>query len=159
MKKQIETALRPLIGMPLWAIGRASTLEWFIFGVPREVIDHKQQAKMIGEYALHIQCAWRVVNSKCVVVGSQDRYVPSGDPDQEIDDFDWDVEGANRCDEQVAQLLNNKKSLVVIGVEIGSIGSFRLILDNDYVLEVFPNNSLEDEYWRLFQPYTESERV
>ena len=157
MKKQIEMALQVLIGMPLSAIGRACTLEWFIFGTPREITDHSQQTKIVEEYALHIQCSWRITDSKSVVVGSQDRYIPSGDPDQEVDDFEWDVKGANRCDERVAQLLNNEKSLIVTEIEVGSVGSFRLTLNDEYVLEVFPNNSLDDEYWRLFESDAESE--
>ncbi len=36
-----------------------------------------------------------------------------------------------------------------------NVGSIRLHLTGGYALEVFPDDSLKDEHWRLFQPYTE----
>jgi len=40
-------------------------------------------------------------------------------------------------------------------VQVGEAGSFSIVLDSEYVLDVFPDDSLSDEHWRIFKPYIE----
>src|SRR5512138_3471413 len=105
MKNRIEEALRVLVGLPMWSAGRAGNLEWFEFGARRIVIEqhgkHRGEQKEVGEYALHVQCTWRITHQNGIVVGSHDRYYPRGErPFQDSQDFEWDQPGANRCDER-----------------------------------------------------------
>lgn len=37
-------------------------------------------------------------------------------------------------------------------IEVGSAGAFRVILEDGISLEIFPDDSLDGEHWRLFQP-------
>jgi len=82
MREQIEQVLRALIGMPLWDSGQAG-IQWFEFGQKHNVpnIRRGKQAgtKEVGDYALHVQCAWRIVGPKGIVVGSTDRFYAAGD--------------------------------------------------------------------------------
>ncbi|MBA3946131.1 MAG: hypothetical protein H0X37_16400 [Herpetosiphonaceae bacterium] len=159
-KNQIEHHLKVLIGLPLWNAGRAATIEWFQFGNPRTVPATKGNTKEVGDYALHIQCAWRLVNNEGVIAGSSDRYFPSGDdPYDDKPDFDWDEQGANRCDERVRAFFDSRtlKPLIVESIQVGLAGAFQLSLGDQVALEVFPDHSLRYEYWRLLRPATEEE--
>jgi hypothetical protein len=75
MKEQIRRALDSLIGTALWSSGRAADLEWFQFG-ERRTVTTGGRTKEVGEYALHVQCGWRIRRGDQVVVGGRDLYYP-----------------------------------------------------------------------------------
>jgi hypothetical protein len=155
-KTQIEEVLKTTIGLPIWSIGRGGNLEWFAIGIERrEVPLRKGGSKTVSEFALHVQCAWRIVGPKGIVVASRDRYYPAGDdPYKDLDEFEWDVQGANQCDERVSLLLAEKQDqpLVILSVAADNIGSICFTLTDGYSLEIFPDSSVASEYWRFFQP-------
>ena len=35
---------------------------------------------------------------------------------------------------------------------VGKAGSFTIVLDGELALDVFPDDSLSDEHWRMFEP-------
>jgi hypothetical protein len=158
MKERIQDALAVLIGQPLWSSGRAADLAWFEFGGRRTVKDSRGEDHEVGDYALHVQCAWRIRCGNRVVVGSRDLYYPPEEtPDETNDrpeDFNWDVQGSNRRDKHIAELFQNEtREFFVQKVEAGEAGSFTIIFDQGYALDVFPDDSLSGEYWRFFRPY------
>jgi hypothetical protein len=156
MNEQVQKALRVLIGKPLWSSGRAADLEWFQFGQRKTVKGARGDTKEVGEYALHVQCAWRIRHSDRVVVASRDLYHPASETDGPVHDFNWDVQGANRRDKLMAELFQNgTPEFVVQQVSVGNAGAFTVVFDDDYALDVFPDDSSQDEHWRLFKPYTE----
>lgn len=153
IKDKIHQSLSALIGMPLWAAGRAADLAWFHFGQRRTVKDFRGNPKEVGEFALHLQCAWRIVQGDRVVVASRDLYYPAGSNTTEVPEgFRWDVQGANRLDERLERFLQDASPFVV-HVEAGLAGAFHLFLGNNVSLEVFPDDSFDGEHWRLFRPY------
>jgi hypothetical protein len=156
IRQQVENVMAPLVGVPLWDAGRAADLMWLAFGQRQTIPDFQGKPREVGEYALHVQCAWRFVQGEKVLVGNRDLYYPRGyrDPKEEIPkEFNWDVQGANRCDEMLATLFaGGAKQFVVQRVEVGQAGKFALLLECDLTLQVFPNDSLEGEHWRLFRP-------
>jgi hypothetical protein len=156
IQQQVESVMAPLVGMPLWDAGRAADLLWLAFGPRRTIQDFRGESREVGEYALHVQCAWRFVQGEKVVVGNRDLYYPRGytDPKQEIPkEFNWDVQGANRCDEVLAGLFaGGAKQFVVLRVQAGQAGELALLLESGLTLQVFPNDSLVGEHWRLFTP-------
>jgi hypothetical protein len=156
MRERIQKALAALLGESLWSSGRAADLEWFQFGQRRMVKSARGETKEVGEYALHIQCAWRIRHKEQVVVGARDLYYPPEESDDRPEEFDWDVQGANRRDKRIAELFQNEtRQFFVRKVEVGEAGHFTLIFDNDYALDVFPDDSLRGEHWRIFKPYAE----
>jgi hypothetical protein len=155
MKEEIKRSLDPLIGMPLWSSGRAADLAWFSFGLRRKVAT-PGRTKEVGEYALHLQCAWRIRRGDRVVVGSRDLYYPAEETDDPVEDFDWDVQGANRRDKRIAELFQHEtRQFMVRNVEVGEAGAFTISFDDEYALDVFPDDSLGDEHWRIFKPSAE----
>jgi hypothetical protein len=153
MREQIQKALDVLIGEPLWSSGRAADLEWFHFGQRRTVKGFRGEAKEVGAHALHVQCAWRIRHGHQVVVGNSDLYVPHEESGDQQENFDWEVLGASRRDKRIAELFQNEtRQFVVQQVQVGDAGSFTIILNSDYALDVFPNDSLSNEHWRMFKP-------
>ncbi len=159
MKEQIEETLQCLLGLPLWGASRASDLQSFQFGDRGTVSTRRRGTKEVGEYALHVQCAWRIAGKDGIVVASRDRYYPAGNPDEFPPDFEWDYPGVNRCDERVAALFSEtvNSPLTVEAIQADNAGSISLTLRGGYKLEVFPDDSLPGEHWRLFQPSIKTE--
>jgi hypothetical protein len=159
MKEQIERAFKPLIGLALWGAGRAADLESFQFGPRRQVTDRHGRTREVGTFALHVQCAWRVVGPSGIIVGSRDRYYPSqaSGLDPLDPEFKWDKPGMNLCDERLGRFFDGHQAepLHVEAIQADEAGSVQVVLGN-YMLEVFPDHSQSDEHWRLFQPYTDS---
>jgi hypothetical protein len=148
--------MTPLVGMPLWDAGRAADLLWLAFGQRQTIQDFRGKPREVGEYALHVQCAWRFAQNEKVLVGNRDLYYPRGykNPREEIPrDFNWDVQGANRCDEVPDGLFaDGAKQYVVVRVQPGHAGELALLLEGGLTLQIFPNDSIEGEHWRLFRP-------
>jgi hypothetical protein len=156
MKKQVQHALEVLVGQPLWSSGRAADLEWFQFGPRRTVTGARGTTKEVGEYALHVQCACRIRQGDKMIVGARDLYYPPEENDSPVQDFDWQVLGGNRRDARIQELLQNEtRQFLVREVQAGEAGSFTLILDDAYALDVFPDDSLSGEHWRIFKPSAE----
>ena len=129
--------------------------EWFQFGPRRTVTGARGQKKEVGEYALHVQCAWRIRQGDRIVVAARDLYHPP-EENAPLQDFDWQVLGGNRRDARIQELFQNEtRQFFVREVQAGEAGSFTLILDDAYALEVFPNDSLSGEHWRIFKPSAE----
>jgi len=156
IQHQVESVTAPLVGMPLWDAGRAADLLWLAFGQRRTIQDFQGKPREVGEYALHVQCAWRFVQDETVLAGNRDLYYPRGykDPNDEIPrGFNWDVQGANRCDEALAALFaDGARQYVVMRVQPGQAGELALLLEGGLTLQIFPNDSLVGEHWRLFRP-------
>ncbi len=152
MKAVIERAITPLIGMPIWGWGRAADLASFQFGRERQVADSRRAAKIVGEYALHVQCDWRIIQEEKIVVGYRDVYSPPRDFGDQSK-FDWRSEKRNRRDDLLDSIFAGG-SRVVESIDVGLAGYLRIFLGSRLWLEVFPNDSEEHEHWRLFRPYT-----
>ena len=156
MQAEVQKALEVLKGKAIWAPRRAADMATFQFGERSVAQDFYGRPTEVGEFALHIQCPWRIVKRDRFVVGSNDLYYPAehshNDDRPSPSDFDWDRE-PNLRDKLLRTLFGpGEPQLTVRGIETGCVGSFRLILENDTFLEVFPNGSIPHEHWRLFSP-------
>ena len=128
----------------------------FDFGERNKILDFRGNEKEVGELALHVQCRWRITTESHVVVGSRDINYPADySEDQEIrEGFDWDRD-PNRLDKLVRVFFgHHEQGLVVQGVAVGDAGSLQISLAEGLSLDVFPDDSLNQEHWRLFKPDT-----
>jgi hypothetical protein len=148
---EINDAFQPLEGLPLRCLGRAANMLWVHFGELRETVSPLGRKRETGEWALHVQCAWRICQRGRIVVANGDFYrSPSGDP---LDD--WDTFGNSAFDATVAALNEEwtDSPPQVTSIRVDDVGGFSLQLTHDYRFDVFPANSNEHvEHWRLFQP-------
>jgi hypothetical protein len=151
----IQGAMSALAGLPLWALGRAADLAWFEFGERRTVRTHLGNEKQVGDYALHIQCPWRITRGDKIITGRGDIFCTPEESDLPTpEDFDWQT--GNRFDRIVVELFEQRSGqFTVHSVQVGEAGSLAIVLDDGYKLEVFPHDSESGEHWRFFKPYSD----
>ena len=156
VKDQIESVLSPLVGLPLWNSGRSANLQWFDFGSKISAItDSKGNEDRVGEFILDVQCAWHITSPTGIEVGSRDLLYPSDDdPYMNLEDFEWDHPGKNRCDERIQRLLDahTKNQLVVLTISADNYGGIRIDFNQGYKLELFLDDLVGGEYWRFYDP-------
>lgn len=155
MREHVEKALAVLVGKPLWMCRRAADMAMFQFGAHVKTRDFFGKASEVGEYALHVQCAWRISKGNVISVGSRDLYYPANYQDESQEypaDFDWDRE-PNRRDKLLRLLFaDGTREFIVERIEVGAAGAFRAAFSDGFSLEVFPDNSFKGEHWRLLNP-------
>lgn len=153
----IRNALLPLKALPLWSAGRAADMLWLQLGRHVPAPTARSPDRIVGEYALHVMCPWRVSGASGIVAGSSDLFVPA-DPDVPDEEFQWDRPGATIVDVHLGQWIDSHAAtpLRVTGVEVDRCGGFVLALEKEFALEVFPDESArpqgDQEQWRLLQP-------
>ena len=156
---EITRHLKPLVGLRLSAARRAADMRNFHFGRMRVV-----ERGTVGNYALHVQCPWRIEGPLGIVTGRSDLWEPS-QPDQVIDPDSWDYdEDENLQDFQIRSWLggydavtrsdvNEDDRFVVEAVHADDYGGISLRLSGGYRLVLFPDCT-RGEDWRIFRPGT-----
>ena len=130
---------------------------WLQFGERRTRPDLQLGRREVGEYALHVSCPWRLVGPDGLVVASGDLFTPA-DPLADLADFEWDAPGANWCDVRLQAFIaaTAEAPVAVNRVSADELGSLRVFLGEEFVLDIFPDSSpaahVESEFWRLLQP-------
>jgi hypothetical protein len=148
--KNIEKELKVLIGKPLSNIGRAGNLLWLSFGEKIAMLDMNGCEVFKEKFALHIQCSWRLTIGSRIIVGSQDFYIPRTGLSE--DEFNWDIQGANRFDERINAFKEMPESNTkVVEFFMDEFGGVKISFDSGAKLEVFPDDSLEEEFWRFIE--------
>lgn len=75
MREEIKSQIGKLVGLKLQYAGRASNLFWLGFGDIVQIV-RRSRTEETAEYALHIQCSWRITLGNKIVVASRDFYTP-----------------------------------------------------------------------------------
>lgn len=162
MADEVRGRLSVLIGLRLSIARRAADLRNFQFGRVRKV-----PGGSIGEYALHVQCPWRLEGSRGIVTGRADLWEPA-DAGQEIDWGSWDYENnKNLQDRRLSELLrgyddatrsavNETEEFVVEAVDADDCGGVVVTMSGGYRLLLFPAGT-RGEDWRFFRPETEED--
>lgn len=138
--------IKILIGKKIRKIGRSGNMVWILIG--NEIMQDNQKRRKY-EYALHLQCPWRIeeMGKKEILVADDDIYSPKKDVEWS-NDFNWDIQGNNAFDEKVTELFNNREYTICDcsqscfnELEIKCIEGIRLV--------TFLNSSSNLENWRL----------
>ncbi len=154
---EILEALKQLVGLKLSIARRACDMRVLHFGTIRRAAEsvlpfRKGEPRgTVCDFALHIQCPWRIETDKEIVTGRADLLRPLHEPEGfSDDDRDYDRDG-NVQDLRMERVMSNDTGLLVESVAIQSHGSFTIAFNGGYRLAVFPSGSI-DEDWRLFRP-------
>jgi hypothetical protein len=138
------SVLSVLEGLPMWRSGRAVDMAMFQFGGRNRRTTRRGQPTEVGDYALHVQCAWRIGQRGRTLVGYRDEV----DPESTM---------LGRRDRLLDEALAS--SLVVDAVEAPSTGLLVLRFVGEARLEVLPDRKEayeEDvEHWRFLSPGSE----
>ena len=149
-KNIIEKFLSQLIGLEFTRTTRAANMECLKFGHLLSTLKNGKEVN-IGEFGLHIQCAWRITNETEIIVGSLDCYEQIDEFAEYNENFNWDTVGGNLRDVRLDKILSENK-LIVKSIEVDSFGGFNMAFENGMNLTVFTNSSLKNQYnelWRL----------
>lgn len=140
MKVEFNSIKERLLNSRLSEIGRAADLVCFRFADDSLVAVENE-----WEYALHIQCPWRIVRRSSIITGIRDIYEPL--PDVNYDE--WDIPGNNNFDRTLDLQLEHELPLQVLQVGMDKLGGLRIILEEEYVMEIFVVTDLDVESWRF----------
>ena len=151
LKTQIEEAIAVLAGKMLWRCHRAADRAAFTFGERWTVADRTGKMREVGEFALHVQCAWRLAQKDRILAGSAEAGGPATLQDEgRTRDFGGDA-CARRPDELLPALLNRgQREFAVETVAVGEGGSLHFSLSEDMWLVIEPDGSCSGEHWRFF---------
>ena len=155
----VEEALAPLLNSPLHDWNRAADMATIGFGAEVEADFRKKghpgeyERRMVSQYALHLQCNWRVVREGRIIIGSEDVYYPPAGIAEE--DFDRRNAELTRRDELVDAFIGHRaEPHVVVSVDSFSTGDFRLGFDDGCALATFigraQDRANDREHWRFF---------
>lgn len=154
-QNKVQQVVESLIGLRLSVARRAGDMRVFHFGQMRD-----KDGATVGQYALHIQCPWRIDGPDGIVTGQCDLWEHiSAEPmpdewEPSIDDNIQDVRISNLFggyDAKTHSHVNGSDSLVVERVRASNIGDLDINLSDGYRLILFPGGST-GEAWRLFEP-------
>ena len=152
VKVEIEQAAGVLVGQPLLWFGRAADMAMIHFGVERTYV-RNGKPRTVGDWALHIQCPWRIIRDGEILVGYSDMRVPPVGIDPEV--FDPDESRTRRDDLTDAFEVHGRQAHLVTMISATTTADLRLELADGCRLEVLPDFASSEadayEYWRLFQ--------
>ena len=142
--------LQSLIGLKLSASYRAADMRMFHFGTMRVVGNGA-----VGEYALHVQCPWRLDSPSKVITGRHDLFEPAKVNDGlDLDSWDWN--GNETLKDRIISSFLSESTPVVKNVATDSNGGAIISFSQGYRLVLFPSAS-RGEDWRFFRPKTEDD--
>jgi hypothetical protein len=112
--------------------------------------DKEGKTYNIGEFALDLQCQWRLTNEDEIIVGSEDLYEPAVGTTATDEDFNWEEFNANLRDIKLNKLISENE-LSIVSAVVDKFGGLEIQLGNNIKLAVFPtiSSKTEIEYWRL----------
>ncbi len=105
-----------------------------------------------SKYAVHIGGFFRITHQGKIVLSKDDMFRPNSQmqkDDFDEDNFEWDVEGNNKFDEQKKFFCDI--DLLVQDIIISEIGDLKIVLSNDFCIEVFIDTNEDEECWRFFE--------
>ncbi len=139
----LTEALQVLVGKRLSGVGQAAGMGVFEFGEPTTGLDGVSGQKVQGsEYAIHVQCAFRLARNGFVVRGSDDYRWSKGPDDSMRTMFDLRAEA-------IDQSLAKPPYTLVDEVAVSSVGDVRVGLSGGLEIGVFVNSSRPTEQWRF----------
>lgn len=150
IKNLVEITLRKLVGQPLTCAAQAAAMLTLQFGVLRQYKTPLGRTGESGDWSLHVQCPWRVVNLNGIYTGSTDYWQKSEDDESDVLGETWNPALGNLRAKRMSSWVENgrKSPPKVKSVQSDYLAGFRLNFDDEFALEVFPDSSV-DEDWRL----------
>lgn len=130
------------------------------FGPLRQDIGPLGNRRLIGAWALHIQCAWRLEVGSSIYTGRSDLWEPETEPGDDFDWQTWDFEAGNLRDKRMSLLFGDaldnpgvaakpRDRIVVEDVQADNFGGARILMSQGYCLNIFPDGTRSED-WRFF---------
>ena len=157
---KIIMAVSNLKGERLCQTFRCGAMVGFGFGekLKNKVVCKNQSGKLdaretaTSKYALHVDGFFRITHYGKIVLSKEDIFKPNSKLQKdgfEEDDFEWDVKGNNKFDEQKKVFCDI--DLLVQEIGINETGDLKIVLSNEFCIEVFIDTNEDEECWRFFE--------
>ena len=149
MTNNINKIVSDLIGLPLTRTTRAANMECLKFGTVYRT-DKDGKENNVGEFALHLQCPWRLTNENEIIVGNGDLYQQAEETAEYNENYDYFEFNANLRDVKLDKLIKDK-TITIISAQADKFGGLEICFDNNITLTVFPDitSKADNENWRL----------
>jgi hypothetical protein len=150
-----ESELKPLIGLPMRHLDRATLGLELLFGKVRAVPGQRGGVELLGEWKVEVYgpCAWRIAKPGQIMAASGDLgQSPAGDDRNPTDRSQY-----TRFDLAACSLVNEfaRQPPVVESIEMDGVQGFTMRLSGGYTFIVFPTDSQNPThpcYWRVIKP-------
>jgi hypothetical protein len=139
LRERVTKHLARILGKPLWGGGRAADLLWLQFGDRHLAPAIRGGARELGEYALHVQCAWRISCAQGIASAS-------------------DLTPESRIGESLSVFVSSYCTALVQSIDADERGGFSIRLAGGCIVQVLPEGEAEEQ-WRLFSPGREGPHV
>jgi len=157
IRREIEAALAPLVGLPLTAASRVVDMATFGFGAMPVATAGTTGA--VAAYRLHVQEIWRIALEGEILVGYADYFFPPRDSLVARVDFVARDAPRTRRDDLVDDWVAHDPEgpHVVASVRGTRAGDLAITFGDGCVLETFASSVStaadgSDEFWRLIPP-------
>ncbi|MGF6305365.1 MULTISPECIES: hypothetical protein [Paraburkholderia] len=137
-QKEIGRRLSALQGLQLSSVNRAADMLTLGFGDLRPVTNFRGVIKHVGEWALHIQCPWRLEEAAQVVATQED--------------LSGSDERAYATADHLRGLLVERGPCTVDSVSVSDDAGMIVSLSRGFRLVVTPDGIEGAEDWRFFAP-------
>ena len=144
---QAINTLNSILGKPLRYIKRCSDMIDIGFGDMIKELNSKGKTQIKPEFAIHIQCPFRVIIEGSIVVGSEDIYIPQNTSEGSLD---LDALRSTRFDVIVESLNSYMGNECVNNVILGSLGDITIELTK-LTIQALVVGSSENEDWRFLE--------
>ncbi|EEA02729.1 hypothetical protein BH160DRAFT_2034 [Burkholderia sp. H160] len=135
-KEQVRRHLSALIGLDASGVAHAADMLTLQFGPLREVTTSRGTIKRLGDWALHIQCDWRIEQGHAIVAS--------------YSDFAASEESTKVTTQRIRDLLVTHGPTAVLDIEAGENGDAVISLARGTRLVILAGAIPDDEDWRLF---------
>lgn len=154
--EEARVAIQVLKGKEVRRINRICDMFCISFG---EMIE--DNGSIFARYAFHLQCTFRIVKDKKILLTSRDMYLPAskfyGEKFQwkefykNFDEFQWDTKGNSAFDENLLNLENEGilNDIIVIDTDVTSKGDLIIKFNNGMILETYLTTTAIEESWRF----------
>ena len=148
----IDFQFQKIIGLAFRRIRRMAATGSIGIGDMKSKIDKKGESVSVPQYALHIQCAYRIVDRNKVVVSNLDMFGVNSSTEW-TENFDWDVDGVNLYDEKTSAINKDisEAEVLIENVKASPYGDVDIFLSNGWIIQIFVNYSSQYEAWGLFE--------
>lgn len=118
----------------------------------------------IPKYSLHIDCHFRLSCGSEIILSRGDIFQPSNkvivDQYLELETFDWDIKDNNKFDEICNKYFHNvTMNFEVKKIVISKLGDLKISFENNFLLEISPDISGNQECWRFFEQNSENHLI
>jgi hypothetical protein len=132
-----------LVGLEVSGVNRAADMLTLQFGPIVSWVSPRGSAKLVGTWALHIQCPWRIESAGVFLAGKSDLYEPGSESNESITLMGEKISVLFERASGIAvdATLLSRNPIVVQRVRADEFGGVWITLSEGFCLVIFPDGT------------------